>query len=286
MAEKGSQIHVQDALVIASTNDGFLANDNSYIKAYYSISAYNGQKQAGEAELDSNGVQGGGAGFAAVNNSSILCYGSLSFRSSGAGYLSDKSSNIDCSFSDAIDCLGGGVNALNGSNAVCESTFVLRPGVAGFYAYNNSSIIADYACTLFAGVDGPMADDDGESVEFGDGVSLSKNSSVDFDGLTSDRAIDNNMVLDMNSSAVSRFGACLFHDDPVTDGNYSVLAANGSKVVIDDLPDPEQQNSGNGREFTYSVRYGSSINYNLGTSNNHISAAHDVPNVQGSEDGS
>ena len=283
IAERGSQIHLQDSLIVASTNDAYVANDNSYIKSYYSMALYSGQKQAGQAELDANGIQGGGAGFAAVNNSSILCYGSMSFRSSGAGFLADKSSNIDCSFSDAIDNLGGGVNALNGSNATCESTFVKQSGVVGFYAYNNSSIGADFACSMFTGVDGPKASD---GFEFGDGVNLSKNSSMDFDGLTSDKSIDSNMVLDMNSSAVSRFGACLFHDDPPQDGNYSVLASNGSKVVIDELPDPEVQEGGAGREFTYSVRYGSSVNYNLNSSNNHISAAHDVPNVEGSETGS
>lgn len=241
VAEKNSTVETQDALTLANTNHGFFATDNSHIKSLYSYALYNGQKQAGTLEMTDSGPQGGGSGFLALNNSSIICYGGMSFRSSGPGFHADKNSSVDCSFSDSLDNLGGGVVATNGSTVRAESVFVKQPGVVGFYAYNNSTLNADYACTLWSGLDGPVSQDDA-LIAFGDGAMISKNSSFDGDGFTAERAITNQVVVDINSSFVSAVPPTLRTLDPSEEGQYSVVASNGSKVIVD-LVNPGDINS-------------------------------------------
>tara|TARA_Y100001963_G_C6793913_1_gene457518 strand:- start:4960 stop:7236 length:2277 start_codon:yes stop_codon:yes gene_type:complete len=233
VAEKNSEINLQDSIVVACTENGFSAVDNSNLKAFYCFSLYNGQRQAGTQELEDSGIQGGGSAFLALNGSTMLLNGCLAHRSSGPGFHANNTSSIDCSFSDSRDCLGGGVAAVNNSSIRGESVFIRQPGVVGIYAYNNSSIDAPYSCSLYAGVDGPTTVNTLEP--FGDGVTVTKNSTIDADGLTAERPAGNNVVCDYNSSFSAVVPPTIKTSADPSEGYYSVVSLNGGKVVIDDI---------------------------------------------------
>ena len=237
LADRGSYIKTPDSVSVASTDNGFFSANGSSMIVDFSLSLYNGQRQAGSVYLPTNGINSGGSNFVALNSSSLESQGSLSHRSSGPGYYAGYSSFINANYSMTIDTLGGGVAALNSSSLKFENSVANQTGVFGSYAYNSSNVHINNSSFGSVGKDGPVAAGDSpiSGPYLGDGVFVTSCSTVECDQVQVYEPMMNSLVANYNAVCTSN-GANLqnpYSPHYGVTGGSSIFASYGANVNID-----------------------------------------------------